>query len=48
MQKLRKLKAEKTRINIPYRDDYAFNNELKLVEEIKGKIKYKRKPNMKK
>ena len=46
MQNLRKLKSEITKINIPYRDDYAFNNELKLVEEIKGKLKYKRKPNM--
>ena len=46
MKKLGSLKSEIAKINIPYRDEYIFNNDLKLLEEIKGKLKNKRKPDM--
>ena len=46
MQRLGELKKEITKINLPYRDEYIFSNDLKLQEEIRGKLKDKRKPNM--
>ena len=46
MQRLGQLKKEVTRINMPYRDEYIFNNDLQVDDEIKGKLKDKRKPNM--
>ena len=46
MNRLASLKSEVAKINIPYRDEYIFNNDLQLEEEIKGKLKNKRKPEM--
>ena len=45
-QKLGELKTEATKMNLPYRDEYIFNNDLQMEQEIKGKLKDKRKPNM--
>ena len=45
-QKLGELKTEATKMNLPYRDEYLFNNDLQMEQEIKGKLKDKRKPNM--
>jgi len=33
-------------LNLPYREEYIFNNDLQVEEEVKGKLKDKRKPNM--
>ena len=46
MQKLASLKTEIAKINMPYRDEYIFNNDLNLEDEIRGKLKDKRKPDM--
>ena len=46
MQKLGELKTEITKMNLPYREEYLFNNDLKVEEEAKGKLRDKRKPNM--
>jgi len=46
MQRLSELKKEITKLNLPYRDEFIFNNDLQIGEEIKGKMKDKRKPNM--
>ena len=46
MQKLSELKKEITKLNLPYRDEFIFNNDLQIGEDIKGKMKDKRKPNM--
>ena len=45
-QRLGELKTEATKMNLPYRDEYIFNNDLQMEQEIKGKLKDKRKPNM--
>ena len=44
-QRMNELKKEITKMNLPYREDYIFNNDLKMGEEVKGKLKDKRKPN---
>jgi len=44
MERLGSLKSEVAKINMPYRDEYIFNNDLNLENEIKGKLKDKRKP----
>ena len=44
MERLGSLKSEVAKINMPYRDEYIFNNDLNLDNEIKGKLKDKRKP----
>jgi len=46
MSKLGELKTEVTKMNLPYRDEYIFNNDLQVEDEIRGKLKDKRKPNM--
>ena len=46
MQKMGSLKTEITKMNLPYRDEYIFNNDLNVEEEIKGKLNDKRNPNM--
>ena len=46
MQRLGELKTEITKMNLPYREEYIFNNDLQVEEEVKGKLKDKRKPNM--
>ena len=46
MEKLASLKTEIAKINMPYRDEYIFNNDLNLEDEIRGKLKDKRKPDM--
>ena len=46
MNKLSCLKSEMAKINIPYRDEYIFTKDLKLMEEIRGKLKEIRKPDM--
>ena len=46
VQRLGELKKEITKLNLPYRDEYIFNNDLQIGEEIRGKLKDKRKPNM--
>ena len=45
-ERLGALKSEIAQINMPYRDEYIFNNDLDIEEEIKGKLKDKRKPDM--
>ena len=44
-QRMNELKKEIAKINLPYRDEYIFNNDLQIEEEIQGKFKDKRKPN---
>ena len=44
--RLVQLKSEMAKINMPYRDEYIFNNDLNMEEEIKGRLKDKRKPDM--
>ena len=46
MQRLVELRKEVTKLNLPYRDEYLFNNDLYLKDEVAGKMKEKRKPNM--
>ena len=46
MQRLGELRKEITKLNLPYRDEYIFNNDLQVGEDIKGKMNNKRKPNM--
>ena len=46
MERLKSIKSEVAKINMPYRDEYIFNNDLNLEEEIRGKLKDKRKPDM--
>ena len=46
MQRLGQLKREIAKMNAPYRDEYIFNNDLQVDDEIKGKLKEQRKPNM--
>ena len=46
MERLGPIKSEMAKINIPYRDEYIFNNDLNIEEEIKGRLKDKRKPDM--
>ena len=46
MNRLSSLKSEIAKINMPYRDEYIFNNDLQMEEEIKGKLKEKRKADM--
>jgi hypothetical protein len=46
MEKLGSIKSEVAKINMPYRDEYIFNNDLNLEDEIRGKLKDKRKPDM--
>ena len=46
MKKIGSLTTEVAKINIPYRNEYIFNNDLKLLEETKGKLRKKRKPDM--
>jgi hypothetical protein len=45
-EKLGTLKTEIAKINLPYRDEYIFNNDLNLNDEIRGHLKDKRKPDM--
>ena len=40
-QKLGELKTEATKMNLPYRDEYIFNNDLQMEQEIKCKLKDK-------
>ncbi len=44
MEKLGSLKTEVAKINLPYRRDYNFNNDLNLEDDIKGRLKDKRRP----
>ena len=46
MNRLSSLKSEIAKINMPYRDEYIFNNDLQMEEEIKVKLKEKRKADM--
>ena len=46
MSRLLQIKGEVAKINLPYRDEYIFNNDLNMEEEVKGKLKDKRKPDM--
>ena len=46
MQRLSELKKEITKLNLPYRDEYLFNNDLMIQDEIKTKFKDKRKPDL--
>ena len=36
MQRLGDLRKEITKLNLPYRDEYIFNNGLQVGEDIKG------------
>ena len=46
MQRLSELRKEITRLNLPYRDEYIFNNDLGINDEIRGKLKDKRKADL--
>ena len=46
MQRLSELKKEITKINLPYREEYIFNNDLMINDEIRFKFKDKRKPDL--
>ena len=46
MQRLGELKTEITKMNLPYRDEYIFNNDINVQEDVKGKLRDKRNPNM--
>ena len=46
MEKLGSIKSEVAKINMPYREEYIFNNDLNLEDEIRGKLKDKRRPDM--
>ena len=46
MQTLSLLKSEIAKMNLPYKNEYLFDNELLITEDIKSKMAGKRKPNI--